>query len=108
MNCIYGLFRKSCKTQTSYIPVKASGSHKIFESPIYLQHVAKYKKTVQAQVRYTLSRAKHISSLFQHKDGPWSYGDIFSEDSALLVLLDGSSMEVFLFPGQKALAETFY
>ncbi|HYC83887.1 MAG TPA: hypothetical protein VEB86_01640 [Chryseosolibacter sp.] len=109
MKCIYGLFRKSCVTDSGYIPCKASGQHEIFESPLYLQHVARYRKTVAAQVKFTLSKSgKHLSSLFQHHDGPWSYGDIFSKDDALLVLQEGLIMEVFVFPGHRAFAESFY
>lgn len=108
MTVLYCLYRKSCQTKTSFIPTRKSGSHEIFDSPLYLQHVARYKKTVQAAVRFTLSRVKHISSLFQEKDGIWSYGDIFSEDSALLCRLEGDELEVFVFPGKLPLAATFY
>lgn len=108
MTVLYCLYRKSCNTKTSYLPIKASGQHEIFNAPLYLQHVSRYKRTVQAAVRFTLSRVKHISSLFQHKDGLWAYGDIYTENSALLVRIENSEMEVFVFPGQLPMAETFY
>jgi hypothetical protein len=108
MTVLYCLYRKSCKSATGWIPVKANAKHVIFDSPLYLQHVAKYKKTVRAQVRFTLSRVKHLSSLFQHHDGPWSYGDILSSGDALLVNLDQLTMEVFIFPGKSAFAEAYY
>lgn len=108
MKCLYALYRKSCSSATGWIPVRANGKHPLFESPLYLQHVARYRKTVRAQVRYTLSRAKHISSLFQHHDGPWSYGDILSRGDALLVNLDKLTMEIFIFPERAAFAESYY
>lgn len=108
MTCLYGLYRKSCSSSTGWVPVKASGKHDLFNSPLYLQHVAKYRKTVKAQVRFTLSRVKHISSLFQHHDGNYSYGDILSSGDALLVNLDKLTMEIFIFPGRAAFAESFY
>jgi len=108
MIALYCLYRKSCTSSTGWVPVKASGDHLIFDSPLYLQHVAKYRKTVKAQVVYTLSRIKHISSLFQHGKGEWSYGDILGSGDALLVRMEGLTMEVFVFPGKAAFAEAFY
>lgn len=108
MNCLYCLFRKSCSSSSGWIPVKASGKHDLFNSALYLQHVAQYKKTVRAQVKFTLSRAKHISSLFQHHPGEWSYGDILTTGDALLVRIEQLTMEVFVFPGKAAFAESFY
>lgn len=108
MTCLYALYRKSCTSASGWIPVKSNGNHDLFNSPLYLQHVAQYKKTVRAQVKFTLSRVKHISSLFQHHAGNWSYGDILSSGDALLVHLDQLTMEVFVFPGKAAFAESFY
>lgn len=111
MRCEYGFFRKSCTAATGYIPVRATSGNDLFTGPLYLQHVGKYRRTVQAQVAYTLSKAgKHLSSLFDVKDKfpGWSYGDSITRDDALLVYLDGYTMEVFLFPGQRAMAEMFY
>lgn len=108
MTGLYCLYRKSCSSSTGWIPTRAVGKHDLFKGPLYLQHVAQYRKTVRAQVKFTLSRVKHISSLFQHHKGDWSYGDILGSGDALLVRMEQLTMEVFVFPGKAAFAEAFY
>lgn len=108
MTVLYCNYRKSCSNASGWIPVKASGEHDLFKSPVYLQHVSKYRKTVQAAVRYTLSRVRHITSLFQYGESIYSFGDIVSTDDAILVRMEGAVMEIFIFPGKRVLAETFY
>lgn len=109
MTCLYAKYQKSCTAATGYIPVRASGKHEIFDAPLYLGSVPKYNRTIQNKCVFTLSKGgKHLSSLFQHKEGPWYWGDIYSNDDALLVLLDGMDLEVFVFPGQRVMAEAYY
>lgn len=106
MKAHYALFKKSCTSSSGYIPVRSTDSD-VFKAPLYLTKAFGYRKTIHAQVIYTISKGgKHLSSLFQSKPGPWYYGD--TGDDALLILLDGLQMEVFLFQGQRSLAEALY
>jgi hypothetical protein len=102
----YALFKKSCTTSSGYIPVRATDCD-LFKAPLYLMASFKYHKAIQAKCTHTLSKGgKHLSSLFQSKSGPWYYGD--SGDHALLILLDGLQMEIFLFEGQRNFNEALY
>lgn len=102
----YALFKKSCTTSSGYIPVRSTDC-KLFEAPFYLMAAFKYNKAIQAKCTHTLSKGgKHLSSLFQHKNGPWYYGD--TGQDALLVMMDGLQMEVFLFPDQRSFSEALY
>lgn len=106
MTAHYALYKKSCTNSSGYIPVKAT-DHELFTAPLYLMPVAKYRTTVKAKVFYTLSKGgKHLTSLFQSKPGPY-YGDIFNREDALLVFMEGLTMEIFVFPGQRNFAEAF-
>jgi hypothetical protein len=102
----YALLKKSCTSSSGYIPARATDCE-LFKSPLYLTKAFGYRKAVQAKVIYTVSKGgKHLSSLFQTKPGSWYYGD--TGDDALLFMLDGLQMEVFVFEGQRHLNEALY
>lgn len=102
----HALYKKSCSTNSGYIPVRSTDCE-LFKSPLYLTKAFGYRKAIQAKVIYTISKGgKHLSSLFQTKPGPFYYGD--TGDHALLFMIDGLQMEIFLFEGQRHLNEGLY
>lgn len=106
MKTHYALLKKSCTNSSGYIPVRATDCE-LFKAPLYLTKAFQYHKAIQAKCIYTLSKGgKHVSSLFESKPGPYYYGD-FGND-ALLILIDGLTMEIFLFEGQRNLSEALY
>lgn len=102
----YCLLKKSCSNSSGYIPVRATDCD-LFKGPLYLTKAFGYRKAVQARVFYTISKGgKHLSSLFQTQPGSFYYGD--TGEHALLFFVDGLSMEIFLFEGQRHLSEALY
>lgn len=100
----YCLFKKSCTNATGYLPVRRSVNIPVFDAPVYLGNVIKYRKQIQTKTFYTLSKGgKHLTSLYQSKPGHWFFGD--AGNDALLVLLEGMQMEIFVFQNQRHLAE---